>query len=97
MGRDGTGDLAIGITTESSELLDIFRFKSDEEIEKYFDNTQKRMEICEEVSDVFFLLLRFSQKYNIDLEAELIKKIEINDRKYPVEKAKGKNKKYNEL
>lgn len=89
-------DLAIGIITEASELLEIFRFKSEKEIEEMF-NTQKRNEISEEVADIFYFLLRLAQKYNIDLTTELNKKIEKNEKRYPVEKAKGSNKKYSEL
>lgn len=90
-------DLAIGIITESSELLDIFRFKSEKEIEEMFHIKEKREKISEEMADVFYFLLRLAQKYNIDLSNELNKKLEQNHKKYPIEKAKGSNKKYNEL
>ena len=43
------------------------------------------------------LLLRFSQMYDFDLLEAIKEKMEINNRKYPVEKSKGKNVKYNEL
>ena len=47
--------------------------------------------------DIFYFLVRIAQKYNLDLSDALIKKIEKNNQKYPVEKAKGSNKKYNEF
>lgn len=90
-------DLAIGVITESSELLEHFRFKSDKEVEEMFKNQEKKQEISEEVADVLYFLLRLAQKYDIDLSTELNKKIEKNEKKYPIEKAKGSNKKYNEL
>ena len=90
-------DLAIGIMTEASELLEHFRFKSDKEIEQMFANPEKKSKISEEAADVFYFLLRLAQKYDIDLTAELNKKIQLNEAKYPVEKAKGSNKKYTEL
>jgi len=92
----GAKELAIGITTESSELLDHFRFKSEEEIEKMF-KTEKREEIVEELADTLYFILRFAQRYNIDLTTEIIKKEEKNSKKYPIEKSKGSNKKYTEL
>ena len=46
--------------------------------------------------DVFYFVLRLAQRYNIDLTTELNKKMEKNDKKYPVEKVKGLNKKYTE-
>jgi NTP pyrophosphatase (non-canonical NTP hydrolase) len=90
-------DLAIGITTESAELLDIFRFKSVEETDRMFDIPETREKITDELADVLFFLLRFSQKYNIDLVNAFDKKMAKNERKYPVEKARGSNKTYDEL
>lgn len=89
-------DLAIGVITESSELLEHFRFKSEKEIENIF-NSEKKKEVSEEMADVLFFLLRLAQKYDIDLSDELNKKLEKNELKYPKEKAKGSNKKYTEL
>lgn len=93
----GAKELSIGIIMEASELLEHFRFKSDIEIEEILENITKRDAIGEELSDIFFLILRFAQKYNFNLSSELIRKIEINKSKYPINKAKGSNKKYTEL
>ena len=89
-------DLAIGIITESSELLEHFRFKSETEVDDLFKEKQKKAEISEELADVFFFVLRLAEKYHIDLSEELQKKLEKNMLKYPIEKAKGSNKKYTE-
>ncbi|MBU4501281.1 MAG: nucleotide pyrophosphohydrolase, partial [Nanoarchaeota archaeon] len=64
-------DLAIGIITESSELLEHFRFKSNEEIEDMFKSEEKKAEISEEVADIFYFVLRLAQKYDIDLATTL--------------------------
>jgi len=90
-------DLAIGVSTEAAELLEHFRFKSEKEIEEMFKDAKKKGEITEEVADVFYFLLRLSQKYDIDLSDALENKILKNEKKYPIEKAKGSNKKYNEF
>jgi len=89
-------DLAIGVITESSELLEHFRFKSEKEVEEMFKNKEKKKEISEEMSDVLYFLIRLSQKYNIDLTTELSEKMKKSGLKYPIEKAKGNNKKYTE-
>jgi len=89
-------ELAIGVVTEASELLEHFRFKSEKEIEEMFKNS-KREQISEELADTLYFILRLAQKYNIDLTTELYKKMEKNHKKYPVEKVKGSNKKYTEL
>lgn len=90
-------DLAIGIITESSELLEHFRFKSEKEVEDLFKEKSKRKEISEELSDILYFILRFAEKYDIDLSEELKEKIDKNIQKYPIEKSKGLNKKYTEL
>jgi len=90
-------DLAIGVITESSELLEHFRFKSNLEIEQMLKHPKKREEIGDEMADILYFLLRLAQRYDIDLASELKKKIDKNEMKYPVEKAKGSNKKYTEL
>jgi len=89
-------DLAIGIITESSELLEHFRFKSRNEVDDLFKEKFKKEEISEELADVLFFVLRFAEKYHIDLSEELKKKLDKNAQKYPIEKAKGSNKKYSE-
>ena len=89
-------DLAIGIITESSELLEHFRFKSGTEVDDLFKEKFKKDEVSEELADVLFFILRFAEKYHIDLSDELKKKLDKNVQKYPVEKAKGSNKKYTE-
>jgi NTP pyrophosphatase (non-canonical NTP hydrolase) len=89
-------DLAIGIVTESSELLQWFRFKTETQVDDLFRHSDSREGICEEISDVFYFLLRMAQRYHIDLTTELKKKIEKNEKRYPVKKYKGSNKKYSE-
>ncbi|SHJ32998.1 nucleotide pyrophosphohydrolase [Parasporobacterium paucivorans] len=90
-------DLAIGISTEANELLDIFRFKNAEEMMGLFKEPKQREHIEEELADVLFFVLRFAQMNNIELKHALETKIEKNAKKYPVEQAKGQNKKYNEF
>lgn len=89
-------DLAIGISTEANELLDIFRFKNQVEMEELMHDEEKRIHVEEELADVFFFVLRFAQMNDMDLKEILESKIEKNGRKYPAEMVKGQNKKYNE-
>ncbi|PKM89307.1 MAG: nucleotide pyrophosphohydrolase [Firmicutes bacterium HGW-Firmicutes-10] len=87
-------DLAIGISTEAAELLDLFRFKNGEEIQETMITKKEHIE--DELADVLFFVLRFAQTNNIDLRSALTHKMEKNALKYPIEKVKGNNKKYNE-
>ena len=86
----GPKDLAIGLSTESNELLDLFRFKSEEQMGEMMDRDTARERISED-------LLLFSQMYEFDLKDSLLAKIEKNGEKYPVDKVKGNNLKYTEL
>lgn len=89
-------DLSIGIITESSELLEFFRFKNQKEVEELF-NTSSKKEIAEEISDILFFIFRLAQKYDIEISKEFMDKIQKNEKRYPIEKSKGSNKKYMEF
>ncbi|MEW6427958.1 MAG: nucleotide pyrophosphohydrolase [Thermodesulfobacteriota bacterium] len=93
----GPKDLAIGVITEAAELLEHFRFQSDEQALALLDDAKIKEEIEDELADVFFFLLRFSHRFDVDLDRALRRKIEKSERKYPVEKAKGRNTKYTNL
>jgi len=93
----GIKDLAIGLSTESAELLELFRFKSEREIELLLQDAEFAKKLRHEMADVFFFLLRISQLYKIDLSQALAEKMELNQKKYPVELSRNSNKKYSEL
>ena len=93
----GPKDLAIGISTEASELLEIFRFKSESEVARLVKNSGARGRMGEELADVLYFVLRFAQMYEFDLSDELKNKLTLNETKYPVSRSKGSNKKYTEL
>ena len=82
-------DLAIGIATEAAELLEAFLWKraEDASIDK----------IREELADVLNYAFQMADRYNLDIREIMLEKIRKNAEKYPVEKAKGSAKKYNEI
>ncbi len=90
-------ELAIALSLEAGELLAPFRFKSEKEIEELFKNAKKKEEIEDEMADVLYFLIRMAQRYNVDLAEAFDRKMEKNVKRYPVDKSKGSNKKYNEL
>lgn len=93
----GAKDLAIGMSTEAAELLEIFRFYPEKEVEALVQDPAKREEIADELSDVFFFILRFAQKFDFDIASSFEKKMQKNAQKYPVDRSRGSNKKYDEL
>ena len=82
-------DLAIGLSVEASELLEAFLWKAPENV-----NIDK---VREEQADVLNYAFQMADKYNLDIKEIMLEKIRKNAAKYPVEKAKGSAKKYNEL
>lgn len=85
-------DLVISLSLEASELLENFQWKSSEDaIEKNLEN------IKDELADVFIYSILLADQMNVDIEDVIKNKLEKNQRKYPVEKSFGSNKKYNEL
>jgi NTP pyrophosphatase (non-canonical NTP hydrolase) len=88
-------DLAISLSLEASEVLEHFQWKTDKEAQEYI-NINKNI-IGEELADVLNYLLLISHELGIDLGKACEAKIEKNAKKYPIEKAKGKKQKYNQL
>lgn len=88
-------DLAISLVLESTEFMEHFQWKNDEEIQNHLKN--KKTEVAEELADVLYWVLLISHDFKIDILKELDKKMEKNIAKYPEDKAKGKHTKYTEL
>jgi len=82
-------DLALALSVEAGELLELFLWKKPEEA-----NPDK---VKEELADIFAYALLIAEKYNFDVKEIVLNKINKNAEKYPIEKAKGKSTKYNEL
>ena len=82
-------DLALAISIESAELLELFLWKKAEDA-----NTEK---VKEELADIFSFAFLLAEKYGLDVKEIVLDKIKTNGEKYPVDKAKGSAKKYNEL
>lgn len=88
-------DLAISLVLEANELLEHFQWKTEDDIKSF--SVEKKGKIREELADVLYWILLMGHDLEIDVSAALREKMEVNEAKYPVEKAKGKNLKYTEL
>lgn len=85
-------DLAISISLEASELLEIFQWSRDDVY-----CLDKIDQIKEELADVVNYCILMADACNLDLDKIITDKIKLNATKYPVDKAKGTSTKYNEL
>jgi len=88
-------DMALSLCLEAAEVLEHFQWKKPEEVEEHAKKCKN--EISEELADVACYLFELADNLGIDLKQAIERKLEINTRKYPVEKAKGSMKKYNKL
>lgn len=85
-------NLAIAISVEAAELNELFLWKTVEECEKV-----DQYRIKEELADILAYSLLLAEKHGFDIEEIVLEKINLNKIKYPVDKAKGSARKYNEL
>ena len=82
-------DLALALSIEAAELNEAFLWKDASQV-----NVEK---VKEELADIFNYAILIADKYNLDVKQIVLDKIKRNAEKYPVDKAYGSAKKYNEL
>lgn len=82
-------DLALALSIEAAELNEAFLWKSASEV-----NVEK---VKEELADIFNYAILIADKYDLDIKQIVMDKLRRNAEKYPVDKAYGSAKKYNEL
>jgi len=87
-------NLSMALIGEAAELVEHFQWLTEEQSKAL--SSDKYNEVVLELADIFIYLIRIADKLNVDLINTAYKKIAINEQKYPVEKVKGKSKKYTE-
>ena len=80
-------NLAKSVAIEAGELLECFQWSGEYDPEH----------TAEELADVMNYCIQLADKLGLDMDQILLDKLEKNAKKYPVEKAKGSNRKYTEL
>ena len=81
-------NLAKSISIEAHELLECFQWS---------DTDYDLQHVKEELADVLVYCRDMLDALNLDEDEIINMKMDMNEKKYPVEKAKGSNKKYSEL
>ncbi len=82
-------DLAVALNVEAGELLELFLWKEA--------GTADKLKIKEELADVFMYAFLLADQQGLNVEEIVMEKLKKNEAKYPVDKAKGTAKKYDEL
>jgi NTP pyrophosphatase (non-canonical NTP hydrolase) len=89
-------DLALSLVLEATEVLEIFQWKQDMDAINAVSR-ERQEDLADVLADVFIYTLLMANDLGIDLGEALKAKIDKNNAKYPVDKAKGSDKKYTEL
>ncbi len=90
-------DLALAVAVESAELLELFQWKNNAEIQGLLNDTKYRKRIEDEMADIMIYILVLSNTLNTDLSQAVLQKMKKNKDHYPIRKSKGKATKYTEL
>ena len=88
-------EMALAITAEACELLQHFVWQDAAQSLARVED--RRGELASEMADVAILLFEMASDCGIDLAAAMRQKLARNEERYPVDKARGSNRKYNEL
>jgi dCTP diphosphatase len=88
-------NLAMALSVEAGELLEVFQWLTEAQSRDL--EPRARAQVSEEIADVLLYLVRLGDQLGIDPVAEARRKLVENERKYPVDKARGNAKKYTEL
>lgn len=88
-------DVALSLSLEAAEVLEHFQWRNGEELDEYICKNKEHL--SEELADVLYWVLLMSHDLDIDICEAVSKKMDKNEEKYSVEKAKGNHKKYTEF
>jgi dCTP diphosphatase len=88
-------NLSMALSVEVAEVVEHFQWLTEEQSKNL--PSDKLEEVKTELADTLIYLIRLADKLDIDLLTVAQSKIEVNERKYPVDKAKGNARKYTEL
>jgi NTP pyrophosphatase (non-canonical NTP hydrolase) len=88
-------EMAVAIAAEAGELLQHFVWQDVAQSQRRVE--ERRGQVEDEIADVAILLFEFADNVGLDLAEAMRAKLARNEARYPVEKARGSNRKYNEL
>jgi NTP pyrophosphatase (non-canonical NTP hydrolase) len=87
-------ELASALSIEVAEIMELFRFKSADEVKEMVNEPDLREKLGNELADSLFLLLLLAHESGVDLNQAFARKLEILEKRYPEELAKGRNDKW---
>ena len=88
-------DLAISLSLEAAELLEIFQWKDASQVESLKSDSEVRQRVKEELGDILIYALTVAHEFGLDPTEIVLDKVKVNEMKYPAEKVRGRADKYN--
>ena len=87
-------ELASALSIEIAEIMELFRFKTAEEVRSLLTDTSFKEKVGAEIADSFFLILLLAFESGVDIKSAFEKKLELLEQRYPVEQARGRSDKW---
>jgi dCTP diphosphatase len=89
-------NLATSLSVEAAELLELFQWSRGQKGWDEIADVSIRTKIEDELADILLYVIRFADKAGMDLQAIAERKIALNAAKYPPERFRGSDRKYDE-
>ena len=89
-------NLATSLSVEAAELLELFQWSRGQKGWDEIADVSIRTKVEDELADILLYVIRFADKAGMDLQAIAERKIALNAKKYPPEKFRGSDRKYDE-
>jgi NTP pyrophosphatase (non-canonical NTP hydrolase) len=90
-------NLVMALSAEVGELTEIFQWLSEDASKDVGRDQSSAEAVRDEMADVALYLVRLASVLGVDLNEAVTQKIKKNAEKYPVNKARGNHKKYDQL
>jgi len=88
-------DIMLSLCLEAAEVLEHAQWRNGDDLKTYL--AEHREEVGQELADVLYWTLLLADDLGIDLEDAFMRKMDLNEKRYPVDKARGRSTKYDKL
>ena len=90
-------DIAISIAIEASELMELFQWVKESQLDTVVNDPDKFARIEAELADIVIYCLGLANTLDIDVSRAVLAKVAENEARYPVDEVRGNYRKYTEV
>lgn len=87
-------ELASALAIEVAEVMELFRFKSPQQVATELEDGEFKEKLGDELADSLFLLLLLAKDSQIDLKSAFDRKLKLLEERYPEDESRGRNEKW---